>query len=441
MTNILSVISLIVSLITLAVAVILLTRKTGGEHQELARNLEHIDKNVERAQRSVQEEIARNRQELNASLQLVREGLNKTLNDFGKLVDGRMADIANLNKNQLDSFSKQLTTLTQSNEQKLEKMREVIEGRLKSLQEENSQKLEKMRETVDEKLHSTLEKRLGESFKQVSDRLEKVHQGLGEMQTLALGVGDLKKVLTNVKTRGTWGEIQLGTLLDEMLTPEQFERNYVTKKGSRDPVEFAIKLPGRDNMPVYLPIDAKFPKEDYERLLVAQENADLEGIEKAGRDIEQRIKHEAKTIRDKYVDPPFTTDFALMFLPIEGLYAEVLRRPGLCELLQKEYRISIAGPTTIAALLNSLQMGFRTLAVEKRASEVWSLLSKVKTEFGTFGEILKKTRDKLQQATDNIDLAASKSRTIERKLKDVQELPTGTKPLFIEETEPDVIIE
>jgi DNA recombination protein RmuC len=426
---IVAIISLIVSLLTLGVAVVLLTRKPAGT-SSLSKDLENLDKNVERVRASMQEEIARNRKEVADSLK-----------DFGKTVDGRMADIANLNKNQLDSFSKQLLILTQSNEQKLEKVRETVEGRLKSLQDDNSQKLEKMRETVDEKLQSTLEKRLGESFKQVSDRLEKVHQGLGEMQTLALGVGDLKKVLTNVKTRGTWGEIQLGNLLDEMLTPEQFERNFVTKKESRDPVEFAIKLPGRENHPVYLPIDAKFPKEDYERLIEAQENANSAGIEEASRDIERRIKAEAKNIRDKYIDPPFTTDFAIMFLPIEGLYAEVLRRPGLCEQLQKEYRISVAGPTTFAALLNSLQMGFRTLAVEKRASEVWTLLGAVKTDFGNFAKILENTQTKLRQASETIDDAARKSRSIERKLKDVQELPPGTKPLFIEENASDVIVD
>jgi DNA recombination protein RmuC len=429
MTTILPIIAIVVSILTLGAVIILLNRKT-GEGPQLSKDFENIDKNIERTQRALQEEIARNRQELSANLK-----------DFGKTVDGRMTDIANLNKNQLDSFSKQLATLTQSNEQKLDKMREVVEGRLKSLQDDNSQKLEKMRETVDEKLQSTLEKRLGESFKQVSDRLEKVHQGLGEMQTLALGVGDLKKVLTNVKTRGTWGEIQLGNLLDEMLTPEQFERNFVTKKESRDPVEFAIKLPGRENHPVYLPIDAKFPKEDYERLIVAQESANIAGIEEASRDIERRIKLEAKNIRDKYVDPPFTTDFAIMFLPIEGLYAEVLRRPGLCEQLQKEYRISVAGPTTFAALLNSLQMGFRTLAVEKRASEVWTLLGGVKTDFGNFAKILENTQTKLRQASETIDDAARKSRSIERKLKDVQELPPGSKPLFLEESASDAVIE
>ena len=282
-----------------------------------------------------------------------------------------------------------------------------------------------MRETVDEKLHSTLEKRLGESFKMVSERLEKVHAGLGEMQSLASGVGDLKKVLTNVKTRGTWGEIQLGNLLEQMLTVDQYERNVVTKQGSRDPVEFAVKLPGRDGKVVYIPIDAKFPKEDYERLLLAQDEGNVPLIEELGKVIENKIKMEAKKIRDKYIDPPHTTDFAIMYLPIEGLFAEVLRRPGLHEQLQRDFRISIAGPTTITAHLNALQMGFRTLAVEKRASEVWQLLGAVRNEFVKFGDILDKTHTRLKQASEEIELATRKSRTIERKLKDVQELPAG----------------
>jgi DNA recombination protein RmuC len=283
-----------------------------------------------------------------------------------------------------------------------------------------------MRETVDEKLHSTLEKRLGESFKMVSERLEKVHQGLGEMQNLANGVGDLKKVLTNVKTRGTWGEVQLENLLEQVLTVDQYEKNIATKKGSRDPVEFAIKLPGRDNHPVYLPIDAKFPLEDYQRLQEAQEKANVLAIEETGKALENRVKLEAKNIKEKYIDPPFTTDFGILFLPTEGLYAEIIRRVGLCDSLQRDCRVVIAGPSTVAALLNSLQMGFRTIAVEKRASEVWTLLGAVKTEFGKFGDILKKTGEKLKQASDTIEEAERKSRTIESKLKKVQELP-GTK--------------
>ena len=341
-----------------------------------------------------------------------------------RLVREEMANNRRESAQSIHAFTDQLLKLTDMNERKLEQVREVVETRLQALQEDNSKKLEKMRETVDEKLHSTLEKRLGESFKMVSERLEKVHAGLGEMQSLASGVGDLKKVLTNVKTRGTWGEIQLGNLLEQMLTVDQYERNVVTKQGSHDPVEFAVKLPGRDGKVVYIPIDAKFPKEDYERLLHAQDEGNVPLIEELGKVIENKIKMEAKKIRDKYIDPPHTTDFAIMYLPIEGLFAEVLRRPGLHEQLQRDFRISIAGPTTITAHLNALQMGFRTLAVEKRASEVWQLLGAVRNEFVKFGDILDKTHTRLKQASEEIESATRKSRTIERKLKDVQESPS-----------------
>ncbi len=342
-----------------------------------------------------------------------------------RLVREEMANNRRESAQSIHAFTDQLLKLTDMNERKLEQVREVVETRLQALQEDNSKKLEKMRETVDEKLHSTLEKRLGESFKMVSERLEKVHAGLGEMQSLASGVGDLKKVLTNVKTRGTWGEIQLGNLLEQMLTVDQYERNVVTKQGSHDPVEFAVKLPGRDGKVVYIPIDAKFPKEDYERLLHAQDEGNVPLIEELGKVIENKIKMEAKKIRDKYIDPPHTTDFAIMYLPIEGLFAEVLRRPGLHEQLQRDFRISIAGPTTITAHLNALQMGFRTLAVEKRASEVWQLLGAVRNEFVKFGDILDKTHTRLKQASEEIESATRKSRTIERKLKDVQESPSA----------------
>jgi DNA recombination protein RmuC len=348
-----------------------------------------------------------------------------------------------LSKN-LSAFSQQLIALTQMNEQKLEKVRDVVEKNLRSLQEDNNVKLEKIRETVDEKLHSTLEKRLGESFQLVSERLEKVHEGLGEMQSLASGVGDLKKVLTNVKTRGIWGEIQLENILEQIFTAQQYEKNVVTKKGSRDPVEFAIKLPGREGSTVYIPIDAKFPKEDYERLLAAQEKGDVNSIEEFGKALENRIKGEAKKIREKYIDPPNTTDFGVLYLPIEGLYAEVLRRPGLSDTLQREYRVNLAGPTTIAAFLNSLQMGFRTLAVEKRASEVWNLLGSVKKEFVKFGDILDKTHTRLKQASDEIESAARKSRTIEQRLKNVQHLPaadTTDESNLLEESDADVSIQ
>ena len=342
-----------------------------------------------------------------------------------RLVREEMATNRRESAQSIHAFTDQLLKLTDMNERKLEKVREVVETRLQALKEDNSQKLERMRETVDEKLHSTLEKRLGESFKVVSERLEKVHAGLGEMQSLASGVGDLKRVLTNVKTRGTWGEIQLGNLLEQMLTVEQYERNVVTKQGSRDPVEFAIKLPGRDGKAVYIPIDAKFPKEDYERLLQAQDEGSAALVEEQQKAIENRIKSEARKIRDKYIDPPQTTDFAIMYLPIEGLYAEVLRRPGLHEQLQRDFRVTIAGPTTITAHLNALQMGFRTLAVEKRASEVWQLLGAVRNEFVKFGDILDKTHTRLKQASEEIESATRKSRTIERKLKDVQALPSS----------------
>jgi len=354
------------------------------------------DEKLLKFERAVRDEIAGNREEM-----------SKSLKDFS------------------DSSTKQIVGLTQLNEQKLKNIQETVEERLKSLQDDNAKKLEQMRETVDEKLHDTLEKRLGESFKIVSERLEKVREGLGEMQALATGVGDLKKVLTNVKTRGTWGEIQLGTLLDQILTPEQYAQNVATKKGSRENVEYAIKLPGKDEDVVWLPIDAKFPKEDYERLLDAQDKGDVNLIEEIGKTLEGRIKSEARDIRDKYISPPNTTDFGILFLATEGLYAEAIRRPGLCEALQRDYRVIVTGPTTIAALLNSLQMGFRTLAIEKRASEVWNLLGAVKTEFGKFGKLLEKTHKQLTTVAGTIEVASRKSRTIERKLKSVQELPVG----------------
>lgn len=384
-----------------------------------------LEKGLERQERVFQEEIARNREEGNSNSRLARDEMSQSLKRFNDSVLSQMTEIANLERSQLDIFARQMNNLSQTNEQKLEQLRKTVEERLHLLQQDNSQKLEQMRATVDEKLTSTLEQRLGDSFKLVSDRLELVHKGLGEMQSLASGVGDLKKVLTNVKTRGMWGEIQLGNLLEQVLTADQYATNVITKSGSNDRVEFAIKIPakdGNDGM-IYLPIDAKFPMEDYERLLEAQDQANLPRIEEMGKAMEYRIKTEAKTIREKYIDPPHTTDFGILFLPVEGLYAEVLRRPGLVEMLQREYKVVIAGPTTLAALLNSLQMGFRTLAIEKRSSEVWNLLSAVKTEFGKFVEILEKTQKKLQEASNSIDTATKKSRTIERKLKSVQTLP------------------
>ncbi len=435
----------IIAVVNSLLLILLLARKPHDTTAELKASLANLEKNQERTDRLIREEIARNRDESSLTNAHLREEIAKTINIFENSLLTRISENTTSQKNQLDIFSNQLTSLTQLNEQKLDKVRSTLEERLKTLQEDNNSKLEKMRETVDEKLQTTLEKRLGESFKLVSDRLEKVHQGLGEMQTLASGVGDLKKILANVKTRGTFGEGQLANLLSEILTPDQYATNIITKKGSRDPVEFAIRLPGRNEAEVFLPIDAKFPTEDFERLQNAQDAGNLVLLEEAAKALESRLKLEAKNIRDKYLDPPHTTDFAFLFLPTESLYAEVLRRPGLADTLRREFRVVVAGPTTIVALLNSLQMGFRTLAVEKRASEVWNLLATVKTEFGKFALILENTQAKLQQASKTIEDAASKSRNIERKLKNVQEMPAGEKPLatnrLIQPTEIDAFLE
>ncbi|MGA2854503.1 MAG: DNA recombination protein RmuC [Verrucomicrobiota bacterium] len=338
-----------------------------------------------------------------------------------------------------DSRNELAATLSKMAEQtgkELDKLKGAVEAKLTQIQTDNSAKLEEMRKTVDEKLQGTLEKRLGESFKLVSDRLEQVHKGLGEMQTLAVGVGDLKKVLTNVKTRGTWGEMQLGNLLEQILTPDQYEKNVPTKAGSSDRVEFAIKLPGReDGKPVWLPIDAKFPKEDYERLVDAAERADVEAVEQAAKQLELRIKAEAAEIHKKYIDTPNTTDFGILFLPTEGLYAEVLRRTGVADSVQRDFRVVIAGPTTLAALLNSLQMGFRTLAIEKRSSEVWNVLGEVKTEFGKFGGVIEKVQKKLQEASNVIDDAVVRKKAVERKLRTVTESPPTGAPAMLGESQ------
>lgn len=325
----------------------------------------------------------------------------------------------------MELFARQLGTMVQNSDTRLEAMRQTVEDKLKLLQEDNHKQLEQMRATVDEKLHATLEQRLGESFKLVSDRLEMVHKGLGEMQSLATGVGDLKKVLTNVKTRGIWGEIQLAAILEEILTPEQFAVNVATRPGSNERVEFAVKLPGRQDGEgvVWLPVDAKFPQEDYLRLVAASEEGNPALAEEAAKQLENRIKHEARSIHDKYLSPPHTTDFGIMFLPTESLYAEVVKRPHLMEYLQRENRIIVTGPSTMAALLNSLAIGFRTLAIEKRSSEVWILLGAVKTEFGRFGAILDKTQKKLTEASNSLETASRKSRSIERRLRQVQEIP------------------
>jgi len=331
-------------------------------------------------------------------------------------------------REELNRISQNITTQLSANtgaqNAQFEMLRGVVEQRLERIQQDNSAKLEQMRQTVDEKLQSTLDKRLSESFKQVSERLELVHKGLGEMQSLALGVGDLKKVLSNVKTRGVMGEAQLAALLEQVMSPEQYEKNVATRPGSRERVEFAVKLPGLDRgEPVLLPIDAKFPLEDYQRLQAAQETGDLAAVELAGKALEARVRQEAKSIAEKYLEPPFTTDFGLLYLPFEGLYAEVLRRPGLFDNLQRDWRVVVCGPTNLLAYLSSLQMGFRTLTIQKRSSEVWKILGTVKAEFGKFADVLANTKRQLQSVANSIDSAEVRTRQIERKLKDVEVLP------------------
>ena len=339
-------------------------------------------------------------------------------------------EFADANKELRVELTERVEQLRDKNDEKLEQIRKTVESRLESLQKDNADKLEKMRATVDEKLQSTLEKRLGESFKLVSDRLEQVHKGLGEMQTLATGVGDLKRVLNNVKTRGTWGEMQLETLLEQVLTSEQFERNVQIKKGSLERADFAIRIPSKNDEKgiVLLPIDAKFPIEDYQRIVAASEAGDPEAVTSSVKALEIRIRDEARKIHDKYIDPPITTDFGILYLPIEGLYAEVVQRPELVDSLQRIYRVTVAGPHTISALLNSLQMGFRTLAIQQRTSEVWQVLSAVQTDFGRFGELLDRTKKKLQEATNTIEDASVRTRSIQRSLGKVQGLAEKADP-------------
>ena len=409
-TNVLLVVVLMVSLGALgAVLAVLSVLKGSGARDALKREeVEGLLEGVERR--------------LKSDLGMYRREQAEALKSVGDSLDRRLAQQAQMQRTSLEQLS-------QSNEVKLERVRSVVENRLQLMQKDNNEKLEVMRATVDEKLHATLERRLGESFKHVSERLELVHKGLGEMQTLASGVGDLKRVLTNVKTRGTWGEVQLGNLLEQIMTPAQYDKNVAVKKRSAERVEFAIKLPNGpdESTPLWLPIDAKYPVEDYQRLLSAREAGDGDLAESLGKNLVARIKSEARDIRDKYIAPPETTDFAILYVPTEGLYAEITQRAGLQEQLQREYRVMVAGPNTIAALLNSLQMGFRTLAIEKRSSEVWQILVSVKADFGKFGDLLEKTQKKLQEASNHIESAATKSRVISRRLDKAGELPVGEK--------------
>jgi len=422
----------ILIIISIVILIGVLIKKSPAQDKKLPETLLFLEKGQSRLESAVKDEISRNRTEANENGKSTREEISRSFKSFRDSTDNRMAEFSSTQSTNFESFSKKLSELTEKNEAKMEHIRLTVEGKLENIQKDNSEKLEKMRQTVEEKLENTLETRLGEKFKLVNDRLEQVYKGLGEMQTLASGVGDLKKVLTNVKTRGTWGEVQLGNLLEQLLIPDQYATNICTKKGSSERVEFAIKIPGKDDhiKTIWLPIDAKFPLEDYQKLVEAQENADPVAAEALGKALEARIKSEARDIKEKYLDPPYTTDFGILYLPVEGLFAEVVRRMGLFEFLQNTYRVTVTGPTTISALLNSLQMGFRTLAIEKRTSEVWEILGAVKNDFGKFGEILEKTHKKLKEASDSIETATTKTRSIERKLNKVQSLPTGESKLI-----------
>lgn len=396
------------------------------------KRIEYLEKLLDKTEKTLRDEMSLSRAELSNSIKGLTDSLISRINEMSKL-----------QHMQSDSIENRMARLVETNEEKLEAMRKELESKLNNIMRENSEKLEAMRLTVDEKLSDTLEKRLGDSFRLVSERLEQVHKGLGEMQTLASGVGDLKKVLTNVKTRGIWGEIQLGNILEQILTPDQYHSNIPTKKNSAERVEFAIRLPGKggEGEEVLLPIDAKFPQEDFHRLVEASEKGDTKAMEEASKQFENSIKTEAKRISEKYINPPVTTDFAIMFLPIESLYAEVVKRPGLMEHIQERYRINIAGPSTMAAFLNSLSMGFKTLAIEKRSSQVWNLLGTVKTEFMKFGNILDKTNKKLQEASKTIEEATKKTRIIEAKLRDVEALPLAESAVSLDDYETVEVID
>jgi DNA recombination protein RmuC len=422
---------LLVILLILQVFTLLRRGDDAGVHARLDAlkdDNRHLREALAQEQRAGRSELSQALTQFGQRLDSLTESTNTSMQTLSqRLVEdarrGREELTANLN--QLGGQQKQqLAALTADNEKRLNEVRATLETKLGAIQQDNATKLEQMRATVDEKLQSTLETRLGQSFKLVSERLEAVQRGLGEMQSLASGVGDLKRVLSNVKTRGILGEMQLGALLEQMLTLDQYASNVATVPGSDDRVEFAIRLPGSDrDSQVWLPIDAKFPREDYERLLDAQQLADVDAVERAASALERRIRDEAKTIRAKYISPPATTDFAILFLPTEGLYAEIIRRPGLFESLQREQRVTIAGPTTLSALLNSLQMGFRTLAIQQRSSEVWQTLAAVKNEFGKFGDVLVMVRKKLDEAGKHLDNTSKRTRAIERKLRDVEILP------------------
>ena len=404
---------------------LLLGRRVGGNSSK-----ETLEEAFAKSGLLLKDEMSRNREENAKSEKRLREELRDSLKDFGDSMDKKMLDLTKSQNTNFESFSKRLSELIDKNKSEISLVREIVEKRLELLQKDNNEKIESMRATVDEKLHKTLEKRFDESFKLVGKQLAAVQHGVGEMQNLAEGVGDLKKIMTNVKSRGTWGEAQLGNLIEEIFSPDQYEKNFATKKESGERVEYAIKLPGKsdeigDN--VWLPIDAKFPLEDYQKLVSAQEKGGVtlkDTIETIGKSFEEGVKREAKKINEKYLNPPITTDFGVLFVPTESLFAEILRRPGLFEAVRQKYKITIAGPTTMQALLNSFQVGFKTLAIQKKSSEVWKVLETIKYDYGKFGEILEKTHKKIMSAGSEIESAIRKTKNIDKKLSKVESLPT-----------------
>lgn len=418
-------------LITLSLVIVLLLRKPPQPDTGRAELLAASERIERELRREISESSRGTRQEMTHSLATFQEAVVRQAAEATRTqntqIDAFAQQLTLLQKTLGDTLTTQLQGLSEQNARRLAEVRGTLEAQLSILQQTNTAKLEEMRRTVDEKLQSTLEARLGESFKQVAERLEQVHKGLGEMQSLAQGVGDLQRVLTNVKTRGMFGEVQLEALLEQVLTREQYGKQVETKPHSNQRVDFAIRFPGRsgDGAPVWLPIDAKFPRDDYERLLDAHDRADATAAESAARALEARIRHEARTICESYLAPPHTTDFAILFLPIESLYAEVLRRPGLMDALQRDFRVTLAGPTTLLAMLNSLHMGFRTLALERQASEVWKVLGAVKTEFERYGTWVERIREQVRKASETIDAAETRTKQMRRALKVVESLPEG----------------
>ncbi len=434
LTEILLIILLLLLVVNILISIL---KKPQLKTEDIKTEIIKTNVDISKIDPLIRSEFSGNRQELTSSLRSFSEQLTSSskesrteladnLKSFEESFSGNIKDFNELQRQKFSDLAQQQAQIKKDTESKLENIRETVEQKLQSIQEENSKKLEEMRNTVDEKLQSTLEKRFNDSFTMISERLEQVHKGLGEMQNLASSVGDIKKVMSNVKSRGILGEYQLANLLEDLLTNEQYEKNVKTKSNSGAIVEFAIKMPNNNNLEktLWLPIDSKFPKEDYEALVDAYDDGDAVKIEELKKSFKNSIVKNAKDIKEKYIDPPNTTEYGIMFLPFESLYAEVLRTPGLFEAIQRDYKVTITGPTTLSALLSSLQMGFRTLAIQKRSSEVWDLLGVIKTEFTKFGNVLDKTKKKLQEATNTIDQAGVRSRAIERQLKKVQELPS-----------------